>query len=163
MDTEIFRIAFQELTTLFSDCYFKEVWIPKEHAMFLFETGSYYVRLISLELTIYSRKSPNSQRSVCLYHPNAGIKDVYHHVWPELANLLQLSLWPVCLCHKLLERKQNSMNLMITGSGGHQIAAVDLSALALTLSCYANIQQEKFFVIWRRMTWVRFTRCPGLS
>lgn len=43
------------------------------------ETGSYYVALVDLELTVYNRLALNSQRPACLCLLSAGIKGVQHH------------------------------------------------------------------------------------
>ena len=54
----------------------------------LFETG--FLGIFVLELTLYTRLSLNSQRSVCLCLPSAGIKDVCYHTLNSQKS--------VCLC-----------------------------------------------------------------
>ena len=44
------------------------------------ETGSYYVALVDLELTVYNRLALNSQRPACFCLLNAGIKVVYYYI-----------------------------------------------------------------------------------
>ena len=59
--------------------------------LFCFETGSLYIALAVLELSMYARLAYNSQVSVCLCFPSAGIKVMYHHVLPK--NALILNSW----------------------------------------------------------------------
>lgn len=73
----------------------------------------------------------NLERSACLCHASAGIKDVNYHAWPEHANTTLTvaikGLHPQpAFGHKLLKSKtkQNRMGLMISGSGEHQVAAM---------------------------------------
>lgn len=47
---------------------------------YFFETGSYYVALASLELTIQTRMALNEQRSTCLCLPNADVTGMYYHL-----------------------------------------------------------------------------------
>jgi hypothetical protein len=44
------------------------------------ETGSYYVALVDLELTVYNRLALNSQRPACFCLLNARIKVVYYYI-----------------------------------------------------------------------------------
>ena len=56
---------------------------PKTPQIFFvcfYETGSHYVGLAVLELTMQTRLASNSLRSACLCLPSAGIKDVCHCV-----------------------------------------------------------------------------------
>ena len=45
-----------------------------------FKSKSYYIALTGLELPLYTRLTPNSQRSSCLCLLSIGIRDMYHHV-----------------------------------------------------------------------------------
>ena len=49
------------------------------------ETGFHYVALASLELTVYTWLSLNSQRlaclCLCLHLPGTGIKGMCYHAW----------------------------------------------------------------------------------
>lgn len=47
--------------------------------LLLFESGFYYVVLVSLELAMYARLALNSEKSTCLCLSSVGIKDVPHH------------------------------------------------------------------------------------
>ena len=50
----------------------------------VFETGSLFVALALLKLTMWTRVSLNLQRFACLFLPNTVIKGVCYHIWPPL-------------------------------------------------------------------------------
>jgi hypothetical protein len=51
-----------------------------------FETGSLYIALADLELTMYTKIALNSQITY-LFLPSAGTKGVCHHPWLRIENL----------------------------------------------------------------------------
>jgi hypothetical protein len=74
------------------------------------ETGSHYVAVAVLELSMWTRLASNSQRSICLRLLSAGIKRVHHYaqLWGEgcIFNYLFWIFFSLTLCGAAERAKQ---------------------------------------------------------